>query len=65
MKYDAAIFAEVYSRQNLYRDAFLYPPCAHKDFVLIRMTGYAPDKALRAYSASDIRKLHRLTECWV
>jgi hypothetical protein len=55
MKHDTAVFAKAYSRQNSNRDASLYPPCAHKDFVLIRMTGYAPDKALRATSASGIR----------
>jgi hypothetical protein len=58
MKDDAAIFAGAYSKRNSKRENSLRPPCAHEDFVLIRMTGHAPDKALRAPSAPGIRRLH-------
>ena len=59
MKDDAAIFAGAYSRRNLKaKKSSLSPPCAHENFVLIWMTGHAPDKALRAPSAPGIRRLH-------
>jgi len=54
VKHDAAVFAVVHSRRYLTEGDSLHPPCTHKDFVLIRMTGYAPDKALRALSVLGI-----------